>query len=278
MTTYLKTDWDTDNKELVDLYDELPLWAAPFGLQLLEGIEYRKGIQALDVGFGAGFPLTELAMRLGNSSKVYGIDPWEAAVDRAERKIAFYDIKNVELIRGLCEAIPLIDDSMDLVVSNNGFNNVSDLNQSLSECARVLKSGGQFIQAMNLNTSMMEFYSAMEEILTRVELEQSIISMREHIDKKRKPLEQYLLQLESHGFLVKKVKQDLFEYRFVDGSTMLNHYFIRLAFIAAWKELVPENRQEKVFALIEKELNTRAAKEGGLKLTVPFAVIDCRRG
>lgn len=277
MTTYLKTDWDIDSIELVDLYDELPLWAAPFGLRLLEGIEYRKGIKVLDVGFGAGFPLTELAMRLGSSSKVYGIDPWEAAIDRTERKIAFYGIKNAELIRGLCEAIPLADDSMDLVVSNNGLNNVSDLNQSLSECARVLKSGGQFIQTMNLNTSMMEFYTVMEEVLTRLELEQAKISMRAHIDKKRKPLEGYLAQLESHGFRVKDVKQDQFEYRFVDGSTMFNHYFIRLAFIDAWKSLVPKVRQEEIFGLVEKELNTRAAKEGGLKLSVPFAVIDCRR-
>src|SRR5690554_8233292 len=85
MTKYLKTDWDYNAERLVEVYDELPLWAAPFGLKLLEGIKYKKGIKAVDIGFGAGFPLTEIAMRLGKDSIIYGIDPWEAGVDRAER-------------------------------------------------------------------------------------------------------------------------------------------------------------------------------------------------
>lgn len=75
----------------------MPLWAAPFGLKLLEGIRYKKGIQALDIGFRAGFPLIEIAMRLGKDSKIYGIDPWEAAIDRAEKKIDYYDIHNIEI-------------------------------------------------------------------------------------------------------------------------------------------------------------------------------------
>ena len=140
MTQYLKTDWDYNSQRLVELYDELPIWAAPFGLQLLDGIKYKKRIHALDIGFGAGFPLTELAMRLDKESKVYGIDPWEAGVDRAEKKIEFYRIKNTEIIRGVAENIPLKDKSIDLIVSNNGLNNVADLDKSLSECARILKS------------------------------------------------------------------------------------------------------------------------------------------
>ncbi len=92
MTQYLKTDWDYNSDRLIEVFDELPLWAAPFGLKLLEGIRYKKGIQALDIGFGAGFPLTEIAMRLGKDSKIYGIDPWEAAVGRAEKKIDYYGV------------------------------------------------------------------------------------------------------------------------------------------------------------------------------------------
>jgi arsenite methyltransferase len=56
MTKYLKTDWYYNAVRLVEVYDELPLWTTPFGLQLINGIKYKKGIKAVDIGFGAGFP------------------------------------------------------------------------------------------------------------------------------------------------------------------------------------------------------------------------------
>jgi arsenite methyltransferase len=277
MTQYLKTDWDYNSGRLIEVFDELPLWAAPFGLKLLEGIRYKKGIQALDIGFGAGFPLTEIAMRLGKDSKIYGIDPWEAAVSRAEKKIDYYEIHNIEIIRGVAENIPINDNSIDLIVSNNGLNNVSDLDKSLSECARIIKRGGQFIQTMNLNDTMMEFYSTMEKILTDLKLERCLDTMRNQIYKKRKPLDQYLEQIKSHGFSIDSVSRDKFEYKFVDGTTMLNHYFIRLAFIDGWKSIVPDEKQVEVFELIENELNLKSMIDGILTLSVPFVVIDCRK-
>jgi hypothetical protein len=36
--------------EFGDLYDELPLWSAPFGLMLLEHVGLRPGMTILDVG------------------------------------------------------------------------------------------------------------------------------------------------------------------------------------------------------------------------------------
>ncbi len=165
MTHYLKTEWDYNSKTLVEVFDELPLWSAPFGLKLLDGINYQRGMQVVDIGFGAGFPLIEIAMRLGKDSKVYGIDPWEAAIHRAEKKIDFYGVKNIEIIQGVAGNIPLNEHSIDLIVSNNGLNNVADLDEALSECSRIMKTGGQFIQTMNLNDTMVEFYSVMEKVL-----------------------------------------------------------------------------------------------------------------
>ncbi len=277
MTDYLKTDWDFNSERLVEVFDELPFWAAPFGLKLLDNIKYRKGIKVVDIGFGAGFPLTEIAMRLGKNSVVYGIDPWGSAVDRAEKKIEFYNIKNIEIIRGVAEEIPLSDNEIDLIVSNNGLNNVNDLDKSLSECARILKKGGQFIQTMNLNDTMYEFYTVMGKVLTKMKLDDTLTAMQNQIYKKRKPLDQYLDLIKSHGFIIDKVIQDKFEYRFVDGTAMLNHYFIRLAFIDGWKEIIPMNRQKEIFGLIEEELNNKSQTDGIMKLTIPFVVIDAER-
>ncbi|OFX83991.1 MAG: hypothetical protein A2W99_03440 [Bacteroidetes bacterium GWF2_33_16] len=277
MKQYLKTDWDFSSEKLVEVFDELPLWSAPFGLKLLDGVKYRKGLKVVDIGFGTGFPLTEIAMRLGKDSKIYGIDPWEAAVERTKRKIDFYRIENIEIIRGVAENIPIKDNMIDLIVSNNGLNNVADLDKSLSECCRIMKSGGQFIQTMNLNNTMFEFYSTMEKVLTKLKLDASLYLMKKHINKKRQPLDQYLEQIKSHGFSIDSAKHDRFEYCFVDGTTMLNHHFIRLKFIDGWKEILSFEKQSEIFELIENELNRKSEIEGIMKLSVPFVVIDCKK-
>jgi hypothetical protein len=43
---------DYKASEFGDLYDELPLWSAPFGLMLLEQVELPPGMTILDVGAG----------------------------------------------------------------------------------------------------------------------------------------------------------------------------------------------------------------------------------
>jgi arsenite methyltransferase len=43
---------DPTHSEFGELYDELPLWSAPFGLLLLERVPMRPGLTVLDVGAG----------------------------------------------------------------------------------------------------------------------------------------------------------------------------------------------------------------------------------
>jgi ubiquinone/menaquinone biosynthesis C-methylase UbiE len=172
MKPYLNNNFDLN--ELIDVFDELPLWSAPFGLKLLENINYKQNITALDIGFGAGFPLTEIAMRLGNSSTVYGIDRWKETFQRVNQKIYYYGINNIKLIEGVAESIPLESESVDLITSNKGINNISDIDKALSECSRIIKSGGQFVQTMNLDKSMIEFYNQLESVLSEMKLYKEI--------------------------------------------------------------------------------------------------------
>jgi len=275
MKNYLENKFDL--AEFADFYDEVPLWSAPFGLKLLEQVEYRKGIKALDIGFGAGFPLTELAMRLGDSSVVYGIDPWKEATERARKKIRFYGIQNIEIIEGFAESIPLPDHSIDLVVSNNGLNNVSDLEKALSECSRVMKKGGQFIQTMNTEGTMMEFYSGLEKVLSEMHLHEEIEAMHQHIHEKRRPLDEFIPMIQGHGFTVMEIIHDEFAYRFTDATAMFNHYFIRLAFMDSWIRILPEDRVDEIFDRVESRLNEKVGLAGGMKLSIPFVIIDCKK-
>lgn len=275
MKEYLQTNYNLDSDDLVEVIDELPLWSAPFGLKLLDKIIYRKNITVLDIGFGTGFPLIEVAMRLGESCKVYGIDPWKAAANRARRKIRMYQLNNVELIEGYAEEIPLGNDSVDLIISNNGINNVTDIEKVFSECYRITKSGGQFLVSVNLNNTMIEFYEIYKSILAEKKMHSEVEKMQQHIYSKRKPLEEFKEQIINSGFKIKEVEQSKFEIKFVDGTAMLNHHFIKLAFLNSWKNIIPEDKQDKIFNELEKSMNNKSAAEGLFKLSVPFVVVDC---
>lgn len=128
---YDKIDFD-DN--MVNYYDELPLWSTPFGILLLNNIPLQKDSIIVDIGCGTGFPLFEIAQRFGESCKVYGIDPWEKAIDIANRKKQQYRIKNVELIKCFGENMPFSNEYIDIVISNLGINNFHNPDEDI-ECS-----------------------------------------------------------------------------------------------------------------------------------------------
>ena len=272
MKKYLSNDFDLT--AYVNVADECSIWSAPFGLKLLDHIDYKQNISAIDIGFGTGFPLTEIALRLGKSSTVYGIDPWSDAIERAKKKIDYYRITNIKIFEGVAESIPLRNNSVDLIVSNNGINNVSDINQVIKECSRIIKKSGQFIQTMNLDNSMFEFYRQLENILSEMNMRKEISLMRNHIYEKRRPLDEMISMIQGHGFLIKDLEHDQFNYRFSNGTAMLNHYFIRLAFMDSWIKILPENKLEQIFDTIERRLNDQAKILGGIKLAIPFVLIN----
>ena len=90
MTEYLTYKLN-DSEEFISTFDELPFWSASFGLLLFEHLELKPNLTVIDIGSGTGFPLFELAGRLGKSSKLYGVDHWKNANARAKQKIFNYD-------------------------------------------------------------------------------------------------------------------------------------------------------------------------------------------
>ncbi|GAB6119594.1 class I SAM-dependent methyltransferase [Dysgonomonas termitidis] len=272
MNKYSEGDYNLT--KYVDVGDELPIWSAPFGLKLLDYIDYKLNISAIDIGFGTGFPLTEIAMRLGNSSIVYGIDPWKEAIKRTKKKLEIFGINNVTIIDGIAESIPLKNNSVELITSNNGTNNVNNLDQVFRECARIIKKNGQFVQTMNLDASMFEFYDTLKRTLAELGLQKEIESVNQHISQKRPDVKTIIYKLQKNGFRIKDLEYDQFDYRFPDGTTMLNHYFIRIAFMGSWRKLLPVDSVDRIFDIIEEKLNEQAKLLGKLKLSIPFVLIN----
>ena len=127
---------------------------------------------------------------------------------------------------------------------------------------------------MNLDLSMHEFYNQLERVLSELGMIHEIQMMHEHITKKRPSIDWMVDRIQRHGFLIKDLIHDQFEYRFANGSAMLNHYFIRLAFMDSWISLLPADKLELIFDSIETRLNEDAKILGGVKLSIPFVVIN----
>jgi ubiquinone/menaquinone biosynthesis C-methylase UbiE len=276
-TDYLRQTYNYSDPELVLSIDELALWSAPFGLKLLDMVEMKTHINVLDIGPGPGFPMIEIAQRLGTTSKIYGIDPWDAAIERVKQKITFFQLTNIHIQHAVAESIPFQDKFFDLIVSNNGLNNVEDIDQSLSECFRVTKPGAQMVITMNLPDSFIEFYTIFQQTLTELKLEKYLKNIEDHIYHKRKPLDFWQKALKAYGFSIKAEHVDIFKYKFANGTALLNYSTFKMYFLDSWKSCVDATHLVAVFEKLEASLNSYAAKNRGIELTVPFVCFDLRR-
>ncbi len=252
--------YDFDSPAFVEHYDELPLWSAMFGSVLLERVPLEANTVALDVGCGTGFPLLELAQRLGPGSFVHGLDPWAAAVFRAERKRRQWRVSNAAMRVGDASAMPFRDGAFNLVVSNLGVNNFADARAAVAECRRVLHRGGVLALTTNLVGHMREFYEVLESVLppSRHEALHAHVSHRATIDSLR-------ALLDGAGFFVRTVIEDSFVMRYANGAALLSHDFVRFGFLPAWREVAGE---EEVLAEVASRLPSP------LTLTIPRVYVE----
>lgn len=255
--------------------DELPFWSASFGLALLDKMVYKPKLRVLDIGCGTGFPLLEVAMRLGDDALVYGLDPNAQALKLARDKAQLMGISTIYLLEAVAESIPLPANSIDAIISNNGLNNVTDMSLVLDECKRVLTPEGHLLFTYNTHQTFDLFYKTFREVLVDMDLQDSISVMDEHILKKRPPLQSILDMLTTKGFVINSVDNHQFRYGFASGAAFFKHAFIRSAFYPSWYELVPNEQATTVFNTIENRLNLLAIDAPGLQMPVPFVVIDC---
>ncbi|MGB5847609.1 MAG: methyltransferase domain-containing protein [Ignavibacteriaceae bacterium] len=273
----IESTFDLNDEILVSVIDDLPLWSAPFGLKLLDAIDLKPNLNVLDIGSGMGFPIIELSQRLGNSCNVFGIDPWNKATERAKLKMKIWGITNLQIIEGKAEQLPFENDYFDLIISNNGTNNVDDEEKVFSELSRTTKSGAQLVITVNLPETMIEFYEVYKRVLIDNNKIDEVEKLKSHIHSKRKPLSSTKELIENAGFEINEIFEDSFSFRFLNGSTMFNHFFIRLAFMESWRNILNQNDDKMIFDAIENELNKIAEAKRELSLTIPWVCINSRK-
>jgi len=102
-----------------------------------------EGAVVLDVGCGAGTDLLLAARRVGPHGRAIGVDMTEAMRRRAAAGAATHGLANVDVRDGDATALPVDDQSIDVVISNGVLNLVPDKPRAFAEIARVLKPGGR---------------------------------------------------------------------------------------------------------------------------------------
>jgi arsenite methyltransferase len=106
--------------------------------------ELKPGETVLDLGSGGGIDVLLSARRVGPAGKAYGLDMTDEMLALARENQRKAGVDNVEFLKGEIEAIPLPDNSVDVIISNCVINLSGDKDAVLREAFRVLKRGGRF--------------------------------------------------------------------------------------------------------------------------------------
>lgn len=269
---FLQFDADFSSPGVITAYDELPLWSAMFGLLLLDEVPLSGVEAALDVGCGTGFPLIELAERLGPHARVHGVDLWSSALKRAAEKVESRHTPSVTLHEASAVKMPFADGVFDLIVSNLGVNNFEDRTAAIRECRRVARAGATIALTTNLRGHMREFYTVFDEVLAETGDNEAWQRLRHHVDHRASVAEVREL-LEGGGFAVNRVIERAARTRFASGTALFNHHFIKLGFLDGWKQVV-RGREPEMFERLRRRLDEIARQDGQLSLTIPMAYIE----
>jgi SAM-dependent methyltransferase len=115
----------------------------------------REGEVVVDLGSGGGFDVFIAGRKVGPSGHVIGVDMTPEMLAKARRNVGTYisntGLSNVEFRLGEIEHLPIANATADVVISNCVINLSPDKPQVYREIARVLRPGGHFRFATDID-------------------------------------------------------------------------------------------------------------------------------
>jgi ubiquinone/menaquinone biosynthesis C-methylase UbiE len=135
--------------KIAKVYDVLAEHSeAPVRKAGLEMLNTQEGHHVLEIGFGTGHSLIELARAVGSSGKVFGIDLSEKMVEISQKLADEEGLDGrIELSCGDALHLPYESESLDGIFMSFTLElfDTPEIPHVLAECERVLKSGGRIV-------------------------------------------------------------------------------------------------------------------------------------
>jgi demethylmenaquinone methyltransferase/2-methoxy-6-polyprenyl-1,4-benzoquinol methylase len=135
--------------KIAKVYDALAEHSeAPVRKAGLEMLNAQEGQHVLEIGFGTGHSLIDLARSVGSSGKVYGIDLSEKMVEIAQKRVGDEGLDGrIELLSGDALHLPYESESLDGIFMSFTLElfDTPEIPLVLTECKRVLKPGGRIV-------------------------------------------------------------------------------------------------------------------------------------
>jgi arsenite methyltransferase len=103
----------------------------------------QVGETVLDLGSGGGIDCFLAARQVGETGSVIGVDMTPDMLAKANAAKERMGVQNVEFRQGQIEALPVADNTVDVIMSNCVINLSPDKPAVFREAFRVLKSGGR---------------------------------------------------------------------------------------------------------------------------------------
>lgn len=111
--------------------------------QVLKALDLRAGEQVLDIGSGPGLLAYEMAVSVGQSGRVCGIDTSEDMLAMSRKRCA--DKPWTEFKKADAAELPYQNDSFDAAVSTQVYEYVPDIPAALTGLYRVMRPGSRVL-------------------------------------------------------------------------------------------------------------------------------------
>jgi len=189
--------------------------------RLIDWMNPKKDDRLIDMASGTGDIAVSFLKRLQFQGEVTCVEPNRLMFDRGKKKLKNY--KKVKWYCSTAEKLPFKNETFDFYSVSFGIRNFSNINQSLKEAKRVLKSGGRIL--------CLEFSKVENEMLDKIYklYSKSIPYLGKYITGKSEPYEYLINSIEKFYNqdelleIFKKNGFDKVEYRNLSGGIVAIH-------------------------------------------------------